>query len=118
MSEQNERIAVLENSFEYIKESFSNLEKKFDGMSEKIDDLKIEWQKFGGLYNSVESINRRVNELENWKIQEAEPAIQIINEGRSRFWDGLWSAAGKVILLVIGAAIVVSLVITGVVKLQ
>ena len=60
-------IAVLQTNYKNLTESIVELKCDVKETKKSVDDLTIEFQKFGGLYNQQEKINRRVSSLEKWQ---------------------------------------------------
>jgi len=99
------RITRLEVVADNVEKSLAEIKVDVKDMNIKLDNLSIEWQKFGGLYNSVEGQNRRLSEVERWQMENA-PMIEDIKEERKDQRKQVYSIVWRVVeILILGAVL-------------
>ena len=82
-------VAKLEQKFDNLEASFSELRSDVKDISDKLDKLVIEWQKFGGLYNSVETLQRQINTHETW-INKYTSALEGLTDAKKNWTLTIW----------------------------
>ncbi len=99
-STEQESIAKLQVQFEFLNGTVNELKADVKDVSTKLDNLLMEWQKFGGLYNSVSSIQLQVNELQKWK-DDVNPAITSVKDSKKKLFDIFWYVVQSVTMLAV-----------------
>ena len=90
-------IATLEAQFKFLNEAFVELKMEIKNVNGKLDAMIIEWQKFGGLYNSVSSQQSQINGLQVWK-DEITPSLNTIKDSKKKLFNIFWNVVQAVTL--------------------
>lgn len=108
MESTESKIATMGSDIKHLKESFDEFKedtKQFhEKQTEMLDELKAEWQKFGGLIQGLTSLQHQVNEHEKFIAEIKAPVKEIMEERKDtkrRLRDIAWRWGGSVVLFVV-----------------
>lgn len=108
MESIDSKIAKMGSDITHLKESFDELKedtKEFhQQQTEMLDELKTEWQKFGGVVQGFTSIQIQVNEHEKFISEYKHPIKEMVEDkkdNKKRLRDLAWKWGAILLIFVV-----------------
>lgn len=107
MESTESKIATMGSDIKHLKESFDEFKddtKQFhEKQTEMLDELKAEWQKFGGLIQGLTSLQHQVNEHEKFISEYKHPIKEMVEDkkdNKKRWRDLAWKWGAILVIFV------------------